>query len=78
MRGCHYKHSLAFKIFNIKNFLEYATFQGLITNRPSKFISLYYWPSQPADKFDDFMNNLEFTYEEVAKNNTFETVFVNY
>ena len=49
-------------------------FQGLITNKPSKFISLYCSPSLPTDNFDDFPNNPELTLKEVAKNNPFLTV----
>ena len=74
MRGCYYQQSLAFKIFKIKYLGEYVIFQGLITNKPSKFISLYFSPTQPTDKFCDFLNNLELTLQEVAKNNYFQRV----
>ena len=75
MRGCYYQQSLAFKIFNIKYLGEYVIFQGLITNKPSKFfISLYFSPTQPTDKFSDFIIDLELTLQEVAKNNYFQRV----
>ena len=61
-------------MFTIKYLLEYVIFQGLITNKPSKFISLYCSPCLPTDKFDDFTNNLELTLKEVTKNNPFLTV----
>ena len=59
MSLCYYKQSLAFKMFNIKYFRQYIIFHGLITNKLSKLISLYCSPSQPTDKFDQFLNNPE-------------------
>ena len=49
-------------------------FSQIITNIPSKFITLYFSPSQPTGKFDEFMNNLELYLEEVEKENPVQTV----
>ena len=66
-----YNQSLALKILDIKYLQECIVFQVLIANKICNFISFYRSPSQPTDIFDQFIDNLELTLDEMAKHNPF-------
>ena len=65
----YYNQSLDLKKLDIKHLQECIVFQVLIANKLCNFISLYRSPSQPTDIFDQFVDNLELTLDEVANNN---------
>ena len=64
-------------ILDIKYFQECIVFQVLLGNKPCIFISLHLPPSQTTDIFDQFADNLELTFDEVANHNSFLIVIYN-
>ena len=63
--------SLALKILDINYLQEWIVSQVLIANKLCNFISLYWSPSQATDIFDQFVDNLELTLDEVPNHNPF-------
>ena len=73
---CIYYNPSALKILDIKYLQECIVFQVLIANKLCNFISLYRSPSQPANIFDRFADNLELILDEVANHNLFLIVLL--
>ena len=67
----YYKESLLIKMVNINYLQECICFDLKIGNKLCSIISLYRSPSQTANEFDNFLNNLNLTLESVFQRNLF-------
>ena len=72
----YYKESLPIKMLNINYLQECICFDLKIGNKLCSITSLYRSPSQTADEFDNFLNNLNLTLESVIQRNPFLTVVI--
>ena len=64
--ACIYYKPFTLKILDIKYLQEGIVVQVLIENKLCNFISIYRSPTQPTDSFDQFVDSLELTLDEVA------------
>ena len=72
----YYKESLPIKMLNIYYLQECICFDLKIGNKLCTITSLYRSPSETADEFDNFLNNLNLTLESVIQRNPFLTVVI--
>ena len=72
----YYKESLPIKMLNINYLQECISFDLKIGNKLCSITSLYRSPSQTADEFDNFLNNLSLTLESVIQRNPLLTVVI--
>ena len=69
--ACIYYKPFTLKILDIKYLQEGIIVQVLIENNLCNFISVYRSPSQPTDSFDEIVDSLELTLDEVAYHKPF-------
>ena len=74
----YYKESLPIKMLNIYYLQECICFDLKIGNKLCTITSLYRSPSQTANEFDNFLNNLNLTLESVIQRNPFLTVVIGH
>ena len=72
----YYKESLPIKMLNINFLEECICFDLKIGSKLCTILSLYRSPSQSADEFDNFLNNLNLTMESITQKNLFLTVVI--
>ena len=77
----HYKilyllHFLPLKLIDVNYLSESILFQLQIGSKICNFISLYRSPSQIADNFDSFLDNLKLNLDAMTDNNPFLVVAI--
>ena len=71
MCAFYYKCSLPLKAIDVSYFQECINFEVKIGDKICNFVSLYRSPSQTKDKIENFIKNLEFNLEHIAKKSSF-------
>ena len=70
----YYKNSLRLKLIDVNYINESILFELQIGSKICNFISLYRSPSQTADNFDSFLDNLKLNLDAMTDNNPFLVV----
>ena len=65
----YYKYFLPLKLMDVNHLLESILFDLQIGSKTCNFISLYRSPSQTADNFDSFLDNLKLNLDAMMENN---------
>ena len=70
----YYKNFLPLKLIGVNYIRESTLFQLQIGSKICNFISLYRSPSQTADNFDSFLDNLKLNLDAMTDNDPFLVV----
>ena len=72
----YFKESLPLRLYNVSHLNECICFEIMISNKLCNFIPLYRSPSQSSDEFENFVYNLDLTFEALTQENPFLTVII--
>ena len=72
----YYKYFLPLKLIDVNYLRESILFEHQIGSKICNFTSLYRCPSQTADSFDSFLDNLKLNLDAMTGNNPFLVVAI--